>query len=122
MQSLAGRVWCCLQGEVLNIGNPGETRIIDLARKIIGISNSLSRVGFHPFPPGEHRRRLPGTERAEKMIYWSVRLAWKKDCNGPLHGLRTEVFPERYLAKKNRNKPQFKPGSHGDNMADLCVG
>ncbi len=36
--------------------------IIDLARKIIDLSQSRSKIGFQPFPPGDHRRRLPGTE------------------------------------------------------------
>ncbi len=60
-----------LQGEVLNLGNSGETKIIDLARKIMQISKSLSKVSFHPFPPGDHRRRLPDLEKARRTLGWS---------------------------------------------------
>src|SRR5437899_6282205 len=38
-------------GEAVNIGNTVETKIIDLAHKIIRISASKSRVEFRPFPP-----------------------------------------------------------------------
>ncbi len=41
-----------LESEVLNIGSQEETRILDLAEKVRGMSGSPSRIGFHPFPGG----------------------------------------------------------------------
>src|SRR3990172_2931531 len=55
-----------LQGEALNLGSQEETKIVDLAWKIINISKSESKVGFRPFPAGDHTRRLPSTEKARK--------------------------------------------------------
>ncbi len=63
-----------LAGEAVNLGSRDETRVIDLARKIISLSSSSSRVSFQPFPPGDHRRRLPDGEKARKIIHWGPRV------------------------------------------------
>ena len=50
------------------------TAIIDLAREVIGLSQSRSKIGFQPFPPGDHRKRLPDGEKARKTIHWGLRV------------------------------------------------
>lgn len=58
-------------GGALNIGSADETRVIDLARKIVQIAGSKSKIVYRPFPPGDHRRRLPDTEKAKRILSWS---------------------------------------------------
>jgi UDP-glucuronate decarboxylase len=67
-----------VSGEAVNIGSMEETNIIDLAKKIIQISHSKSHVEFRPFPPGDHRRRLPDGTKAKMILDW-----------GPSIGLET---------------------------------
>src|SRR5256712_6737121 len=45
-----------VSGEAVNIGSMEETNIIDLARKIIHISASKSKIEFRPFPLVDHHR------------------------------------------------------------------
>ena len=59
-----------VSGEAVNIGSMEETNIIDLARKIIRISDSKSQVEFRPFPPGDHHRRLPNGTKAKMILDW----------------------------------------------------
>ncbi len=59
-----------LAWEAVNIGSMVETKVIDLARKIIQISSSKSQVGFRPFLPGDHRRRLPDGRKAKMILDW----------------------------------------------------
>ena len=59
-----------LGGEAVNIGSMEETRIIDLARKIIQISSSKSSIEFKSFPPGDHLRRLPEGSKAKRILEW----------------------------------------------------
>jgi UDP-glucuronate decarboxylase len=59
-----------VSGEAINIGSTEETNIIDLANKIIQISDSKSQVEFRPFPPGDHRRRLPDGRKAKMILDW----------------------------------------------------
>jgi UDP-glucuronate decarboxylase len=59
-----------VSGEAVNIGSTEETNIIDLANKIIQISDSRSQVEFRPFPPGDHHRRLPDGTKAKRILDW----------------------------------------------------
>jgi len=44
-------------GEVYNVGNDVETRILDLAKLVKRVSNSDSEIRFLPLPPGDPARR-----------------------------------------------------------------
>lgn len=59
-----------MKGEVVNIGNPNETTIIDLARKILQITNSGSSITFHPRPEDDPQRRCPDIRKAKKILGW----------------------------------------------------
>ena len=56
---------------VLNIGVMEEIKILDLAEKIRKLAVSSSSVKFLPLPAGDHIRRLPDTNRTEKLLGWS---------------------------------------------------
>lgn len=56
------------KGEVFNLGYPKETRIIDLARMIIKLTNSKSRITYLPMPENDPKRRLPKISKAKKII------------------------------------------------------
>ena len=70
-------------GRAFNIGTTEETRIIDLARKIIEVTGSRSEIEFVPyervFGKGfeDTTRRLPDMARARQHLEWepSVKLA-----------------------------------------------
>jgi len=63
-----------LDGGVVNIGSQEETKIIDLAARVSELSASKRRIDFLPFPPGDHKRRLPDVGRAEKLLGWNPRV------------------------------------------------
>ncbi len=55
--------------EVVNIGSPFEIEIRDLARKVIDITGSDSRiVHLPPLPEGDMSRRLPDTTRMMQLL------------------------------------------------------
>ena len=63
-------------GEAFNVGGIEETSILDLAKKIIGITNSSSKVNFIPYAElksqgfEDMQRRVPSTEKLKKLIGW----------------------------------------------------
>ncbi|MBA7495476.1 UDP-glucose 4-epimerase [subsurface metagenome] len=57
-------------GEVLNIGNPKEITILELAHKIKQMTGSASPVTFHPLPEDDPRRRCPDIGKAERLLGW----------------------------------------------------
>jgi len=63
-----------LNGEVINIGNTEEITILELANRIAKLTNSKSRIEFHPFPKDDPRRRQPDTSKAKKLLGFSTKI------------------------------------------------
>ena len=55
----------------VNAGNPEEVTILGLARKIIEISGSASKVVFSNLPEDDPRRRKPDISLAQKALGWN---------------------------------------------------
>ncbi len=55
----------------INIGNPTEYRIIDLAEKIISLTNSKSKLVFKELPQDDPKQRQPNIEYAKKILGWN---------------------------------------------------
>ena len=79
-----------LAGEAVNIGSMEETRIIDLARKIIQISSSKSPIEFKPFPPGDHVRRLPEGSKAKMILEWGPSMGLEQGLDRTFRWLRVQ--------------------------------
>ncbi len=54
----------------VNLGNPREEKILDIARMIVGITRSSSQVKFHPLPVDDPKLRHPDISRARRMLDW----------------------------------------------------
>jgi len=55
----------------VNIGNPAEYRIIDLARKIIELTGSGSRITYLPLPEDDPQQRQPDITLAGRVLGWN---------------------------------------------------
>jgi UDP-glucuronate decarboxylase len=55
----------------VNIGNPEEYRIIDLAEKIILLTGSRSKIVRKKLPEDDPKQRQPDISLAEKKLKWS---------------------------------------------------
>ena len=58
----------------LNLGNPAEFTVIDLAKKIIALTNSKSKIKFLPLPEDDPKRRQPDISKAQKILNWQPKL------------------------------------------------
>jgi nucleoside-diphosphate-sugar epimerase len=58
-------------GNVINLGNPAEMTVLELARKVIESTGSSSPVEFEPLPQDDPRRRRPDISRAAELLGWS---------------------------------------------------
>jgi len=54
----------------VNIGNPQEISMIDLARRIIDLTGSSSPIEFVPLPVDDPKVRRPDTTRARTLLGW----------------------------------------------------
>ncbi len=58
----------------VNLGNPSERTIIDLAKNIIDKTNSKSKIIFKPLPGDDPARRKPDISLASKEINWQPKV------------------------------------------------
>ena len=61
------------QGPV-NLGNPGEFTMIELAEKIIKLTSSQSKIVFDPLPFDDPRQRMPDIGLAREKLSWEPKI------------------------------------------------
>lgn len=54
----------------VNLGNPGEYTMLDLARHIVNLTQSPSSIEFHPSPMDDPQRRRPDIGLARERLGW----------------------------------------------------
>ena len=58
------------KGEVINVGNPDERTILDLAELIKEMTNSSSEIVFEELPEDDPKSRNPDISKAKRIIDW----------------------------------------------------
>lgn len=61
-------------GTPVNLGNPTETRIIDIANKIKELTASESQIVYYPLPEDDPKQRKPDITLAETRLSWYPRV------------------------------------------------
>jgi UDP-glucuronate decarboxylase len=54
----------------VNIGNPDEFTMLELAKKVLAMTGSASAVEYHPLPVDDPVRRRPDITRARELLGW----------------------------------------------------
>lgn len=54
----------------INLGNPGEFTMLELAEQVIEVTGSKSKLVFKPLPADDPRQRQPDISRAKKHLGW----------------------------------------------------
>ncbi len=55
----------------INLGNPGEKTMLEMAQKIIALTNSSSKIMYQVLPVDDPRRRCPDIAKAKTILGWS---------------------------------------------------
>ena len=55
----------------INLGNPNELSMIEVARKVIEITNSKSEIQFKALPLDDPKQRKPDITKAFQILNWS---------------------------------------------------
>ncbi|MFH0907075.1 MAG: UDP-glucuronic acid decarboxylase family protein [bacterium] len=58
----------------VNIGNFDEMTVIDLAKKIIKLTNSKSKIIYNPLPNEDPQRRRPDISLAKEVLKWEPKI------------------------------------------------
>lgn len=55
----------------VNLGNPGEFTVLELAQKVIAMTGSQSKLSFHPLPGDDPKQRRPDITLAKQKLGWA---------------------------------------------------
>jgi UDP-glucuronate decarboxylase len=61
----------------VNIGNPTEFSMLELAATVIDLAGSHSRIVHRPRPDDDPKQRRPDISRAQDLLGWTPRTALK---------------------------------------------
>ena len=84
-------------GEVgpINIGNPGEHTMLELAERVLKLTGSRSRLVFRPLPQDDPRRRCPDITLARTLLGWQPEVALEDGLQRTIHHFRELLGAQR---------------------------
>jgi UDP-glucuronate decarboxylase len=89
----------------VNLGNPGEFTIRELAEMIIQLTDSPSKLAFEPLPIDDPKQRQPDIGLAKAQLAWTPTVALRE-------GLReTVAYFDQLLAQSPRQTISSATGS-----------
>ena len=75
----------------VNLGNPNEFTIAELAELVIELTGSKSKIDYQPLPSDDPRQRCPDIGMAKKYLDWSPTIELREGL------MRTIPFFEKLL-------------------------
>lgn len=78
----------------VNLGNPEEFTIRELAEQVIAMTNSRSKIVHRPIPQDDPRQRRPDISRAHDVLGWAPRTPLREGLK------RTIAYFDRMLAEQ----------------------
>jgi UDP-glucuronate decarboxylase len=59
----------------INLGNPGEFTMLDLANLVIELTGGASALEYRPLPDDDPKQRQPDTAKAKALLDWEAKVA-----------------------------------------------
>ena len=75
----------------VNIGNPHELAVLEIAEKIIELSDSNSRILFEPLPEDDPKVRRPDISRANQLLGWSPKISLEEGLQRTIQYFRIKL-------------------------------
>jgi len=75
----------------VNLGNPGEYTILELAQAIQGMVNPDAEIQYKPLPQDDPRRRQPDISRAKKFLDWEPTVPLEQGLEYTISDFRSRV-------------------------------
>jgi dTDP-glucose 4,6-dehydratase len=97
ISDLVEGLWLLMErggSEPVNIGNPQEVTLLDLAKRIIRLTGSRSEIVFRPLPVDDPKVRQPDIGRAQATLGWSPRVDTDEGLRRTLEWFRQKVHPQ----------------------------
>lgn len=84
-------VWNSNAETPVNIGNPSEFTMLELAEKVLKITNSRSKITFLPLPADDPKQRRPDIQKA-KTLGWEPKIDLENGLEKTVEYFKTKVL------------------------------
>jgi dTDP-glucose 4,6-dehydratase len=75
----------------VNLGNPEEVTVLQLAQTIVRLAGSKSKIEFRELPVDDPKQRRPDISRARRLLEWEPKVALEEGLGRTLEYFRTVV-------------------------------
>lgn len=75
----------------VNIGNPNEFTILELAKNIIELAKSHSKISFHPLPQDDPKQRKPDITLARSELKWEPSIQLREGLEKTIQYFKQEL-------------------------------
>jgi len=75
----------------VNIGNPEEFSMLELAQLVIELTGSSSKIVFRPLPADDPRQRKPDIQRAKSLLNWEPRVELRQGIEETIGYFKSEL-------------------------------
>jgi UDP-glucuronate decarboxylase len=80
----------------LNLGNPGEFTMLQLAEKVISLVGGKSKITFKPLPSDDPKQRRPDITRAKQFLGgWEPQVPLDEGLQRTIAYFRGQTLPPR---------------------------
>lgn len=85
----------------INIGNPGEFTMIELAKHILDLTNSRSELVFRPLPIDDPKQRKPDIRQAREVLGWEPKIHLREGLEKTIAYFESQLEKEvKFLPSK----------------------
>jgi dTDP-glucose 4,6-dehydratase len=77
VSDLVEGIWALMQAPVnepINLGNPREMTLLQLAKEIVRLSDARSEIVFRPLPTDDPKVRQPDISKARRLLGWEPKV------------------------------------------------
>lgn len=78
--------------EPVNIGNPNEITILELAKKIIELTDSKSKIAYKPLPADDPKVRRPDITLAKTRLNWQPKILLAEGLGKTINWFKKETL------------------------------
>jgi len=84
-----------IEGEVINIGNPDEKTVLELAEIIKDMTDSTSEITFEGIGQDDPKKRKPDISKANKILTWEPKISLNEGLKKTIEYFETELHNQK---------------------------
>ncbi len=79
------------ENQPVNLGNPDEMTVLTIAKKIVEITKSSSKIVFKPLPVDDPKIRQPDITKAKEIFNWFPKVSLEQGLKNTLEYFKSKV-------------------------------